>query len=607
MPTRYLLRTAVSAAVALALGATAARADVHSSAITVPTGTSFLTDDIDAGTQLPVSGTYTADSQSDSVDVKCYGQATMTLKSAAGSNGSFSTTGDLANIVPSAATSPHMNVCRLRAINHGSSPANLSPFAGPIVSVGRLSRGFFTSATGPNANQIHDTYFGAPQLGAADDYEGLGDCGLQDGLLVDPATLHQSNRLFFCNDWYSATDVWPGPNRSELQVDGHNAYAPSAIDGNFDHVDLSLSTGYPHFSFGPTRDATNGNTTINESDDLGLCAGDPYPPSTASCPTLAGSGVSVQRMITQDHDGRYIRIVDRFVSTDGAAHTLDALVENDFLEATTGYQFPWVDSTFHQHSATDALPGAPSAPGSIYVKGDIGAADGDTTHPQGAITFSSAPDSVRFTSPTVSMMGYHRTVPATGALTLSFTYSMGSQVADVDALAHAAEDQSGSPMVTISNPVNGSTVGSSGLNLRGFATDIGGGVTALNVNGTPVPLGAGGAWSLPIKLPPGTSTFTATATDAYSNTGSAAVQVTYAQCVVPNVHHQKLSSARKHLATAHCAAKVRLRYSSKIKKWHVITQGLKKGSVQTLGRHVTLKVSKGRRPRHRHGGRALQL
>jgi hypothetical protein len=603
MPTRSLPRSAVSVAmVMLAFGASAARADVHSSTITTPNGTSFLTDDIDAGTVIPVSGTYGADDPADSVDVKCYGQNTMTLKSDVGSNGSFSTSGDLATIVPSADTSPHMNVCRLHAINHGSSPSNLAPFAGPIVAVGRLSRGFFTSATGPNANQIHDTYFGAPQLAGADDYEGLGDCGLQDGLLVDPSTLHQSNRLFFCNDWYSATDVWPGPNRSELQVDGHNAYAPSAVDGNFDHVDLSLSAGYPHFSFGPTRDSSNGNTTINETDDLGICPNDPYPPTTASCATMAGSGVSVQRMITQDHDGRYIRIVDRFVSTDGAAHTLDALVENDFFESTTGYEFPWVDSGFHQHSATDALPGAPSAPGSIYVKGDIGAADGDTTHPQGAITFSSAPDSVRFTSPTVFVMGYHRSVPATGALTLSFTYSMGSRGGDVGGLAHAAEDQSGSPVVTVSNPVNGSTVGASSLNVRGFATDIGGGVTALNVNGTPVALGPGGAWTFPVKLSLGTSTYTATATDAYGNTGAAAVQVTYAQCVVPNVHRQKLSSARKHLATAHCAATVRLRYNSKIKKWHVIGQGLKKGTTQTLGRHVKLTVSKGKKPR-RHASR----
>ena len=599
MPTRSLSRSAVSAAVVvLALGAATARADVNSSTITTPNGTSFLTDDIDAGTVLPVAGTYSADDPGDSVDVKCYGQTTMTLKSDVGSNGSFSTSGDLASIVPSAASSPHMNVCRLRAINHGSSPSDLSPFAGPIVSVGRLSRGFFTSATGPNANQTHDTYFGAPQLAAADDYEGLGDCGLQDGLLVDPATLHQSNRLFFCNDWYSATDVWPGPNRSELVVDGHNAYAPSAIDGNFDHVDLSLSAGYPHFSFGPTRDSSNGNTTINETDDLGTCPNDPYPPTTTSCPTMAGSGVQVQRMISQDHDGRYIRIVDRFVSIDGAAHTVDALVENDFFESTTGYQFPWVDSGFHQHSATDAIPGAPSFPGSIYVKGDIGAADGDMTHPQGAITFSSPPDSVRFTSPTVFVMAYHRTVPATAPMTLSFTYSMSSHGGEVGSDAHAAEDQSGSPMVTISNPVNGNTVGASSLNVRGFATDIGGGVTALNVNGTPVALGPGGAWTLPAKLRLGTTTFTATATDAYGNQGAAAVQVTYAQCVVPEVHRQKLSSARKHLATAHCGATVRLRYSSRIKKWHVIGQGLKKGTVQTLGRHITLTVSRGKKPRH---------
>jgi hypothetical protein len=589
-----------AAAAALALLPAAASGAVHSSSITVPGGTSFLTDDVDAGTQLSVRGTYNADDPGDTVDVRCTGDSTLTFKNDVGANGSFNTSGALSSIVPSATTAPHMNVCRLRAVSHGSSPSNLAPFAGPIVAVGRLSRGFFTFATGPNADQLADTYFGAPQLTGMDDYEGLGDCGLQDALLVDPATLKQSQRLFFCNDWYSATDNWPGPSRAQLRIDGQNTYAPSAIDGNFDHVDLSLSAGYPDFTFGPTRDPANGNVTINETDELAQCAsGDPYPPTTGNCPTLTGSGVRVERSIVQDHGGRVVRIVDRFVSDDGAAHTFDGWVENDFLEGSTGYRFPWVDGAdYHTHSATDGLPGAPGAPASIYVKGDIGAADGDATHPQGAITFGSAPDAVRFTSPTTFQLHYHGTVPAPGPLTLVFTYSMASRFSDVAGYAHDAEDQDSAPVVSISNPVNGATVGSANLNLRGFATDNGG-VTGLSINGTPVTLGPGGAFSLPVKLPLGTSTFTASATDRFGNVGQAQVQVTYAKCVVPNVRHQKLSSARKRLAAAHCAAKIRKAYSAKIKPWRVIKQGSKKGTVRTLGRHITLTVSKGKKPRHR--------
>jgi hypothetical protein len=149
--------------------------------------------------------------------------------------------------------------------------------------------------------------------------------------------------------------------------------------------------------------------------------------------------------------------------------------------------------------------------------------------------------------------------------------------------------------------MNGAVVGTSALNLRGFATDNGG-VTSFKVNGSPVALGAGGAWSVPVKLRLGTSTFTASATDRYGNVGTAQVQVTYAHCVVPNVRHQKLSAARRRLAKAHCGARVRYRYSDKIKKYRVISQSVKKGKVLQLGRHITLKVSKGRKARgtHRH-------
>jgi hypothetical protein len=583
----------------LTLLPSAARGAVHASSITVPGGTSFLTDNGDSQngtTLLPVQGTYSADDPSDSVDVRCYGDSTTTLVGGVGANGSFSTSGTLRNLIPNPKTGPLMNVCRLRAVPHNSSPSNLAPFAGPLVAVGELVHYTPTGA-------LTDLYYGAPQLAGANDYQGLGDCGLEDSFAIDPTTLQQSRRLFFCNDWYSATDNPSGPTRSGLEIDGLNVYAPGAIDGQFDNVNLSGSSNFPAFSSGPTRDATTGNVTITEHDVLARCtAGNFILPSSSNCPALTTVPVAADRTITQDHSGRVVRIVDRFVSTDGQAHAFDGLIDNDFFDTTTGYRFPWADgNAFHQHSATDAIPGAPGGPGTIYVKGDIGAGDGDAVHPQGSITFSTPPDGVTFNSSTTFLLHYRRTIPATGALTLVFTYAVGTRAAEVAGYAHDAEDQAGAPVVTISNPMNGAVVGSSNLNLRGFATDNGG-VASFTVNGSPVALGAGGAWSLPVKLRLGTSTFTAGATDRYGNVGTAQVQVTYAHCVVPNVRHQKLSAARRHLAKAHCGARVRYRYSTRIKKYRVISQGVKKGKVLHLGRHITLKVSKGRKPRksHRH-------
>jgi Glucodextranase, domain B len=591
---RLLVPTVVAA---LMLLPAAARASVHSSTITVPSGTSFLTDDGDqanATTPLPVQGSYSADDPSDSVDLRCYGDSTITPLSDLGSNGSFSATGTVRSLIPDPKNGPFMNVCRLRAVPHNANPANPAPFAGPIVAVGQLSH--FSVNGAPS-----DVYYGAPQLAGADDYQGLGDCGLEDSFVVDPTTLQQSRRLFFCNDWYSALDNRNGPTRAGMQIDGWNAYAPGAVDGNFDDVNLSASSNFPQFTFGPTRNPTTGDVTITEHDTLGRCAaGNFAKPVQAGCPALTTLPVAVDRTITQDHNGRAVRIIDRFVSTDGQAHSFDGLVQNDFFDSTTGYRFPWVDGgAYHQHSATDAVPGTPNGPGTIFVKGDIAAADGDPVHPQGSITYSSPPDAVTFNSSTTFLLHYRRTVPAQGALTLVFTYAIAPSLGEVAAYAHEAEDQDGAPIVTISNPVNGAVVGSSSVNLRGIATDNGG-VTSFTVNGAPVPLGPGGAWTLPVKLRLGTSAFTATATDRFGNVGTAQVQVTYAHCVVPSVRHQKLSTARRRLAKAHCAAKVRHRYSAKVKKYRVISQGVKKGKVLHLGRHITLEVSKGFKPRHKH-------
>ena len=65
------------------------------------------------------------------------------------------------------------------------------------------------------------------------------------------------------------------------------------------------------------------------------------------------------------------------------------------------------------------------------------------------------------------------------------------------------------------------------VTVSGTASD-GVGLSSLSLNGKAVTVGAGGAWSIPVTLAPGTNILTATATNQAGLATSAAISVTYA-------------------------------------------------------------------------------
>ena len=85
------------------------------------------------------------------------------------------------------------------------------------------------------------------------------------------------------------------------------------------------------------------------------------------------------------------------------------------------------------------------------------------------------------------------------------------------------------PSVSITSPANGSSIVSSNptVTVSGNASD-GVGLSSLSLNGKAVTVGAGGAWSIPVTLAPGTNILTATATNQAGLASSAAISVTYA-------------------------------------------------------------------------------
>ena len=112
-----------------------ARAAITGSQITTPSNPSFFIADEDASSQaLAISGTTTGGNPaSDRVDVRCYfGGTSVKVKGDVplNSNGSFSVpTSDLNKLIEL--------TCQLKAVPAGTTPADLTPFAGPVIGVGR--------------------------------------------------------------------------------------------------------------------------------------------------------------------------------------------------------------------------------------------------------------------------------------------------------------------------------------------------------------------------------------------------------------------------------------------------------------------------------------
>ncbi len=109
---------------------------------------------------------------------------------------------------------------------------------------------------------------------------------------------------------------------------------------------------------------------------------------------LFDSGVQLHRDITTSDGGRVVTMTDTWSSTDGNAHSLDLLYDDSVGVLTEppdgerGYEFPG-QTAFSTYPAGDTLPGPSSAPGSILVRSNVTAPDGDPNEADGAITFGS--------------------------------------------------------------------------------------------------------------------------------------------------------------------------------------------------------------------------
>lgn len=347
------------------------------------------------------------------------------------SNGTFS--------VPAANIGPiEDSECQLRAVPAGSGPySNRAAYNGPVLLTSENDP--FKTIGGPNDGKIHGYYNYAQQPQAGADYEDVTDGGLWDSYLFS------KNYTLDTTVFYADAYLWRGNDagvsntRSELRIDGKDAYGPGSASGLFSRsgtcpptCDGSIdNAGYPSITYSFTQNHSTGDSVIHETDTFVRCSGNPaYPPTHATCPSFTSTGVKDDRVIVQNQSGHVVLITDNFSSTDGHQHAIDLQYENDqymnrSLPASTGYLFPG-QSAYAVRTRGDTRT-VPNRPGTIYVK-NLAVADGDSATGQGAITYSRAPTQIHFICPptysdTCFTMHYSGTVPASGKLTYKFGYS----------------------------------------------------------------------------------------------------------------------------------------------------------------------------------------
>jgi hypothetical protein len=449
-----LKRVALLTVAGLALSAAPASAAITTSSVTSPAGPAFQIYNEDTPNTIAVAGsTNSSAPATDQVDLQCfYGPSSSTHKAVATnvplnpSDGSFSITdGDLSQV--------QFHACTLRAVPAGSIPGDLTPFTGQVLAVGH--RETIRVSGGPNDGTVQDYYVHAQQLSAAADYDSYGSCGLCDAYLLN-SEYSQTTTTFFGNDWFPLDDSpsTSGGTRSPIRVDGADAYSVRRAA----HTNPEAS-GLPALTYGYSLDPSNGNLTITESNPIVKCPNPSFPPNETTCPNFLGSGVTVNRTITQESGGHLVFITDRYLSTDGQQHSLDLLPENfqDFNQNghTVAYKFPG-ESSFSTHVSGDVVAFSDSVPAAIYVNVQ-GSPDGTESTGEGAIVLDrpASPATFDYVYQSASQFQFHQTALVTSSCSPSFSFAYASayQAAFVASLAQGAIERfTGSPATVCARP-----------------------------------------------------------------------------------------------------------------------------------------------------------
>ncbi len=614
---RLAATAAAIAATALLLGAAPAMATVTGSTITsMTTADGFVSnpvvspifsgyDDDAATAQVTVGGTTTTDDNNvaDTVEVRCYyggggNYNTLVTGVAVGADGTFNATGPAGNL--------YNYTCRLAAVpSTYTNPLDYSKFSGPIYGIGYQENQPYKITSGPNAGKQYDYFSDAHQLKGAIDVLSSGDCGIDYTSSINAALYDNYQQYGFadCAAWLN-TYSGDGFGRSEVQVDGKNAYNSSGADylsddGNSHTADHNGN--FPGLTDTNTIDPLTGNMTSTESEQLVDCGSAAFPP-TAQCDqgtnatqaSFHDTGVHFDRTYQTGVDGQRVTITDTYTSTDGAAHALDVEYDNYSYEDTQVFDFPG-SSGFNYYYSGDSVDLPAQAVGTIYTQDAYYPSAEDYSRPS-SVTYTTQPDRAFFHATYAFVLQYRRTIPAGGSTSITHVYNYSTTPEGIRALAGQTQNAASPPAIAITSPANGSASASHDVVVSGTASDDSG-APSVAVNGIATPVQPDGSWSRHLDLPTGGNTITAVATDAAGNTAQAqtTVNVAIAQCTVPKVTGMTTAQATAALTGAGCKVGAQTKATSKtVKAGSVIAQSIPAGLVGSLGLPVDLRISLGK-------------
>jgi hypothetical protein len=399
------------------------------------------------------------------------------------------------------------NPCVLRAVPDGDGSAHPPDASGDSFSGPLMYESWGSPDKDGSGNTIGFDYQ-TLQPGGQWELTAAGSEGIEDSSLFEPGTLAQTTGLFFAQGYL---------NNNAVKIDGTEADVAS-----YDAV----STGVPPIQATETLDPTTGAMTLTDREELVRCA-------TDACTSYTTAGVELDRTWTTSNDAAVVNQTDSWRSTDGASHPLVVSypIGTEDNGAPAAYLFPG-SSAFRNYAVNDAPP-LPGGPGTVFSKQNGTTPDaGDGTHPQGAVTYASKPDADSFSTSDESTGNfsqwdarYSRTIPATGALTLRFSYAQAFALSDLKSMA--AQSVAGfAPSLAITSPANGSSSATPNVTVAGTASGDAG-IASVTVNGSSATVNGSGAWSAPLTLAPGANTVTAVATDNDGITSQKQVTLTY--------------------------------------------------------------------------------
>ena len=320
----------------------------------------------------------------DFVDIRCYEVGSSWYQPgpshvAVQADGTFST--------PMSIATPY-GTCQLLAVPYNwPKGSGLSGYIGPRVTT--EYRRDSKTVSGPNAGKTYDYSVAYQGAHALFDLSSATHGGYWESRLNYP---EGSSSNYFWDSYGAALGAFADLPRSQIRVDGRNAFGPNSA-----HNLASNIPGNPSLTWSVWRDGSTGITRLNEHDPLVACPkGAPYPPVLATCPKLSGVGVDLDRSYVIVDGGRQVHVIDTWRSMDGKSHLISPYYMNqvhgfDYIanaETDVALNRRWTFGGFGTYAGQALYAGPTKLANSILVRDSNTASDPSTLMPRGALTFS---------------------------------------------------------------------------------------------------------------------------------------------------------------------------------------------------------------------------